>query len=259
MNCTGRRPAIRAPILSAVTGGNAGKARFTTTRWSVVQAAAAGDAAEADQALAALCASYWYPLYVYLRRRGHDADDAEDLTQAFFVRLIEKRALRHADPARGRFRSFLLAALKHFTVNEWERERAQKRGGGSPPLSLDFERAEHWFQREPSTNETPERLFDRAWALTLLDHAMTRLRADLERSGRSDQIERLTGYLMDDQPHRYADTARELGMSEGAVRVAVHRLRRHFRDLVRQEIAQTVSSSGELDDELRHLLRAVAK
>jgi RNA polymerase sigma factor (sigma-70 family) len=236
-----------------------GKARFTTTRWSLVQAAAAGESAEADQALAALCESYWYPLYVYLRRRGHDADDAQDLTQAFFVRLIEKRALRHADPARGRFRSFLLTSLKHFAVNEWERERAQKRGGGSPPLSLDLERAEHWFQREPSTNETPERLFDRAWALTLLDHAMTRLRADLERSGRSDQIERLTGYLMDDHPQRYAETASELGMSEGAVKVAVHRLRRHFRDLVRQEIAQTVSSSEELDDELRHLLRAVAR
>lgn len=220
---------------------------------------AAGGAAQADQALAALCESYWYPLYVYLRRRGHDADDAQDLTQAFFVRLIEKRSLRYADPARGRFRSFLLASLKHFAVNEWERERAQKRGGGSPPLSLDLARAEHLFQLEPSTNETPERLFDKAWALTLLDHAMTRLRADLERSGRSAQIERLTGYLMDDHPRRYAETASELGMSEGAVKVAVHRLRRHFRDLVRQEIAQTVSSSEELDDELRHLLRAVAK
>lgn len=235
------------------------KARFTTTRWSLVQTAAEGVSAEADQALSILCESYWYPLYVYLRRRGHGVDEAQDLTQAFFARLIEKRSLRRADPARGRFRSFLLASLKHFAVNERERERAQKRGGANLLLSLDLALGENRFQWEPATDDTPERLFDRTWALTLLDRAITRLRTDLERSGKPLQVERFTAYLMDEQPDRYADTARELGMSEGAVKVAVHRLRRYFRDLVVEEIAQTVSSPEELDDELRHLRRAVAK
>ena len=214
---------------------------------------------KADEALAALCDSYWYPLYGYLRGRGHAGDEAQDLTQAFFARLLEKHVLRHADPSRGRFRSFLLTALKNFAANERDRALARKRGGGEV-LSLDFETAEGRYQLEPPTEETPERVFDRRWALTLLDRTMTRLRDVTVSKGSPRQFECLKMYLTGEQPQiGYAEAAEELGMSEGAVKVAVHRLRRRFRDLMRDEIAQTVESPEDIEEEIRYLWSAVSK
>ena len=238
-----------------------GRGHFATTRWSLVLAAGA-DASTADvhQALATLCETYWYPLYGFLRSRGYDAENAQDLTQAFFARLLEKRAISQADPARGRFRSFLLASLKHFAANEHDREIAKKRGGGATTVSLEVEGAEGRFQMEPPSDETPERIFDRRWALELLARVMSRLEAQASDGGRHAQFERLKTYLTGDQPQlSYADTAAQLGMSEGAVKVAVHRLRRQFRDLVRDEIAHTVASPEEVEDELRHLWSAVGR
>lgn len=212
----------------------------------------------AREALTALCETYWYPLYAFLRSRGHSAHDAEDLTQAFFTRLLEKQTLRHADPGRGRFRSFLLTSLTNFAANEHDKEAAKKRGGGVPAMSLEFENAEGRFRLEPATDETPERVFDRRWALTLLDRVLARLRTEMIRTDKEIQFERLKTYLIGDQPQlNYAQNASELGMSEGAIKVAVHRLRRRFQDLIRDEISQTVSSPEEVEDELRHLWSSV--
>jgi RNA polymerase sigma factor (sigma-70 family) len=235
--------------------------RFATTRWSVVLAAGADPSSlNARDALTTLCQTYWYPLYAFLRGRGHSAADAEDLTQAFFARVVEKQVFQHADPARGRFRSFLLASLQHFAANAHDREMAGKRGGGAPILSLELERAEGRFQLEPSSEETPERTFDRRWALMLLDRVMSRLSAGAAQNDKSVQFESLKTYLTGDEPQvSYAAAANELGISEGAVKVAVHRLRKTFRDLVRDEIAQTVSSPEDIQDELQHLWSAVGR
>lgn len=238
-----------------------GHGKFATTRWSVVIAAGADtSSSDADEALATLCETYWFPLYGYLRNRGHGAEDAQDLTQAFFARLLEKHSISQADPARGRFRSFLLASLKHFAANERERSSAGKRGGGIPAISLGVADAEGRYQLEASTNETPERIFDRRWASTLLARALSRLEADTSEGGKRPLFEALRIYLTGDQPElTYAETAARLGMSEGAIKVAVHRLRRKFRDLVRDEIAQTVAAPEDIDDELRHLWSAVGR
>ena len=211
--------------------------------------------------MATLCETYWYPLYAFLRARGYDAENAQDLTQAFFTRLLEKGIIRHADPARGRFRSFLLASLRNFAANEHGREVARKRGGGAPILSLEMDTAENRFQMEPASDETPERVFDRLWALTLLDQVMSRLQAETAARGhKASPFDRLKPYLTGDEPQlSYAQTASDLGMSEGAVKVAVHRLRSRFRELVRDEIAQTVSSPEEVEVELRHLWSAVGR
>jgi RNA polymerase sigma-70 factor (ECF subfamily) len=226
----------------------------------VLAAGGAAGSADAHQALTTLCEIYWYPLYGFLRGRGHSAEDAEDLTQAFFARVVERRAIQHADRDRGRFRSFLLASLTHFTANEHHRDIAKKRGGGVAILSLEFQGAEGRFQLEPSTDETPERVFDRRWALTLLDRVMGRLKAEMVRAGKRVQFERLQACLTGDRLEQgYAQIAADLGTSEGAVKVTVHRLRRRYRDLVRDEIAQTVASPQEIEDELRHLWSAVSR
>jgi RNA polymerase sigma-70 factor (ECF subfamily) len=234
--------------------------QFATTRWSMVLAAG-GDMTSTGTraALTMLCETYWYPLYAFLRSRGHSAADAEDVTQAFFARLLEKHTLRLADRERGRFRSFLLTSLTHFAANEHDKDAAKKRGGGIPALSLEFENAEGRFQLEPATNETPEKLFDRRWAITLLDRALSRLRAEMVRDGKALQFDHLKTYLIGDLPQvSYAQTAAALSVSEGAVKVAVHRLRRRYRDLVRDEIMQTVSSPAEVEDELQHLWSSVS-
>jgi RNA polymerase sigma factor (sigma-70 family) len=238
--------------------------RFATTRWSVVLAAGGDVSATAGiparQALAVLCQAYWYPLYAYVRRRGHLPEEAQDLTQSFFVNLLDRHTLGAADPERGRFRSFLLTALKHFLANERERISAQKRGGGRTilPLSADFESAELRYGREPADTLTPERLYERRWALTLLDAVLSDLQAQHAASDRAKLFQHLKPYLTGDAhapPH--AQTAGELGLTEGAVQAAVHRLRRKYRELLRAHIAQTVESPEQVEDEIRDLFRAV--
>jgi RNA polymerase sigma factor (sigma-70 family) len=232
--------------------------QFATTRWSQVIAAGADQTLESREALARLCELYWYPLYAYVRRWGHDADQAQDLTQEFFARLLEKHYLRAADPARGRFRSFLLASLKHFLSNERDRITAVKRGGRATVISLEFENAEGRYSREPPDQETPETVYERRWALTLLERTLGRLRAEFRATGKESVFARLEGYLTGEKETLpYADIGESLGMSEGAVKVAVHRLRRRFGALLREEIAETVSDPAQVDDEVRDLFRAL--
>lgn len=243
---------------SQENGPARGSAGFEATRWSVVLAAGRDDGAQAA-ALDHLCRTYWYPLYAFVRRQGRSADDAQDLTQAFFARLIAKRDLAAADPARGRFRSFLLAAMKHFLANEWDKARALKRGGGAHVTSLDAGDAETRYLREPADPATPERIFERRWALTLLDEVLHRLRAEHEARGQRVLFEELKDTLAGGGgADGHAATAGRLCMSEGAVKVAAHRLRRRYRDLLRAEIAATVNDPRDVDDELRHLFAVLS-
>jgi RNA polymerase sigma-70 factor (ECF subfamily) len=230
---------------------------FATTRWSLVLAAG-GDRStpEAGRALASLCEAYWYPLYAEGRRRGLSAEDASDRTQAFFARMLETGDLSSADRHKGRFRSFLLASFGHFLSNEWDRERAVKRGGGRV-VSIDTPQVESRYAREPSHEATPERLFDRRWALTVIDRALERLCEECGRAGRGELFAILKGALAGDRGQPYSDLAARLGMTEGAVKVAVSRLRGRCRELIRDEIAQTVGSAEEIDDELRQLFASL--
>lgn len=238
---------------------------FLTTRWSVVRAAARGEhptGTDVEAALASLCEGYWYPLYGYVRRQGHGADDARDLTQAFFARLVEKRDLDGAAPELGRFRAYLLAALKHFLANERERGRALKRGGGRAPLSIDAGEADsrYRFDRaELGHAETPERAFEREWARAVLDRALEALRADYEARGKRELFEALEGTLGGAAPadEDRAALAERLGTSEGALNVAAHRLRRAFRERLRSEIAGTLADPADVEDELRALFDAL--
>jgi RNA polymerase sigma factor (sigma-70 family) len=240
----------------ALTTGN--RRHFVTTRWSLV-IAAGSESSVRDDAVARLCEAYWYPLYGHLRSRGYDAADAEDLVQAFFLRVLQKGALRQADPARGRFRSFMVSSLKHFASNERDRALSGKRGGHTPVLSLDVAAAERRLLLEPASADTPETIFNRRWALTLLEQVLARLQGEMHASGHERQFEWLKPYLTGEEPQlSYETTAARLGISEGAVKVAVHRLRRRFREMVRDEVAQTVASAEEVDDELRYL-RSVVK
>jgi len=236
-----------------------GKTPFLTTQWSLVLSAGTKQSPQSQGALATLCERYWYPLYSFLRRRGYECEDARDLTQAYFVHVLEKGVFGRAHPARGRFRSFLLTSLKNFAANEYNRKTARKRGGGAFVLPLEFETAEGRFQIEPATEQTPETIFDRQWALAVLDRVFARLREEGLR-GKPDQFEQLKGYLTgDDGKRSYAETAAALGMSDGAVRVAVHRLRRRFREIMRDEIAQTVARLEDIEDEIRYLRAAVSR
>jgi RNA polymerase sigma factor (sigma-70 family) len=227
---------------------------FATTHWSVVLTAGRNDTTRARAALENLCQTYWYPLYAYVRRRGHSPEDAQDLTQAFFARLLERNWVGSADQQKGRFRSFLLSALNHFLADEWDRARAQKRGGGIPPVPLQFDTAETRYGHEPVDHVTPEQNYERRWALTLLDTVLRRLRSEYEQEGRADLFAALHPCLVGDRTAQpYAELAAKLGISEGTVKSAVHRLRQRYRRLLRDEIAQTVAEPGEVDDELRHL------
>ena len=231
---------------------------FPATHWSVVLAARAGDEADSLRALETLCRAYWYPLYAWLRRQGHSPHDAQDLTQGFFARLLEKRYLDAADRDKGRFRSFLLMALKRFLAKEWERERAQKRGGGQRALSLDTEMAERRYQGEGAEHLPPDRAYERRWALTLLDQALTALRQDYQALGRAAEFECLKPYLTAERGEiPYPEVAERLGMSEGTARAAVHRMRSRFRALFRAEISRTVATEEEVEDEVRYLRRAL--
>ena len=210
-------------------------------------------------AMGTLCQIYWYPLYAYVRRFGHSVEASEDLVQAFFVRILEKDTLQHADPERGRFRSFLLASLKHFMANEYNRARAAKRGGGEPIASIDVSGAEGRYALEPRDEATPERLFERQWALTILLRVQARLRSVSIRSGKAQLFERLKDFVTGEETDiPYREAGESLGMSDGAVRVAIHRLRRRFRELLREEIEQTVADPAEVDDEIRFMLATLA-
>jgi len=210
--------------------------------------------ADSEAALAELCQTYWYPLYAYIRRRVRDVNEAQDLTQGFFTRLLEKNDIAAAQPERGRFRAFLLTSFKNFLSNEWDKLRALKRGGGQAPISLDFESGETRFCLEPSHDLTPDRLYDRQWTLTLLKRVLDRLRDESTRTGREQQFEHLKEFITG-QPDEggYADVAVRLGMTAGAAKVAAHRLRQRYRALLRSEIAQTVADPEQVDDEIRNL------
>ncbi|HUU16225.1 MAG TPA: hypothetical protein VMW72_03670 [Sedimentisphaerales bacterium] len=235
-----------------------GAGRFATTHWSVVMAAGRPKSASYQQALETLCKTYWFPLYAYLRRHGCDSHQAEDYTQAFFAALLAKHGLRLADPKRGKFRSFLLASLKHFLSNERARERAKKRGGGRKVLSLDFQNAESQYALEPRDELSPEKLFERSWALTVLARTMARLQAEAIDTNKQKLFDHLKVYLTAEKSSvPYRDTAAELDMTEGAFRVAVHRLRKRYRELLRDEIAQTVTSDDQIDEEIRDLFAAL--
>lgn len=237
----------------------AGRRRFETTQWTVVLAAGEGDEPEARQALASLCRSYWHPVHAYLRARGYGLQEAEDLTQGFFTRLIEKDALRHARRERGRFRSFLLASLKNYLANEWHRERAQKRGGERDLLRLETGDLESRRPVEPATWTTPEDVFLEQWTLTVLDRTMASLGAEMLDRGQGEEFEMLRDLLTPQgSGMRYQDVAARLDTTEGAVKVRIHRLRKRFGELLRREVADVVSSPEEVEDELHSLLEAVA-
>lgn len=235
-----------------------GSPRFQTTQWSLVAAAGNGEPVEARAALEQLCRGYWYPVYAFIRRRGYQPDDARDLTQEFFARLIEKEHLEAADQQRGRFRTFLLTAVTRFLANQQERAAAQKRGGGQHPLSLNVSDGESRYQCEPADHWTAERLFDRRWALTLLDRTLASLRAENEATGKAAHFDALKVYLTGESgAPSLRQTASRLQMTEGAVKVAIHRLRQKYRDVLRQEVSQTVSGDDEVENELRLLLSAL--
>lgn len=225
--------------------------RFDSTRWSLVLAAGRAPSGPGRRALEELCEAYWPPVYAYVRRRGHAREEAEDLTQAFFAALLEKRYVRDADPARGRFRSFLLSAVTHFLANERDRETALKRGGGRPIADLDAARA------EPARGDTPERAYERRWALSVLDRVLEALAEEQARAGNAARFARLRDFLAGEGEGGYAPAARDLGVTESAVKVAVHRLRRRYRELLRAEIAETIADAAEVDDELRALMAAL--
>jgi RNA polymerase sigma factor (sigma-70 family) len=235
------------------------RGRFMTTRWSLIIAAGGPSGERSTDALATLCEAYWYPAYAFIRRQGHDADAARDLTQEFFTRVLEKHYFRDADRTLGRFRAFLLTAIRHFLSNQRDRGHALKRGGRMQMLSLDVETAEDAYQLEGRDDLTPEKLFDARWASVLLDRALTRAKQEYVAADKSVLFDHLKGFLTgDSEDVPYAETARTLGMTEGAVKVAVHRLRRRFRDALVHEIAETVSDPADIDAEIRHLLQAVA-
>ncbi|MBI3876121.1 MAG: sigma-70 family RNA polymerase sigma factor [Verrucomicrobia bacterium] len=237
----------------------AGAAHFATTQWTAVLAAGRSDSTHARAALEKLCRDYWFPLYAFARRQGHDAPDAQDLTQEFFARLLEKNYLADVRREKGRFRSFLLAAMKHFLANEWHRANAQKRGGGQKFIPLEAGDAESRYGVEPAHNESPDKLFERRWALTLLELVLKRLRAEHKAAGKVKLFDALKGCLTGDRATLpYAEIGATVGMSEGAVKVAVHRLRERYRRLLRDEIANTVANEKDIEDELRHLLTALA-
>jgi RNA polymerase sigma factor (sigma-70 family) len=209
-------------------------------------------------ALEQLCRAYWYPLYAFIRQRGHGPDEAQDLTQEFFARLLEKKWLADIAPHGGRFRSFLLTALGRFLINEFQRSRAAKRGGGQPVISLDQDEAEQRYSREPVTDETPEKIFDRRWALTVLDKALARLAEEAQRAGKGRQFELLSPFLSREPGQgEYQEAGSKLNMSSGAAGVAVHRLRQRYRDLVRREVAETLADSGDAEQEVQHLMAAL--
>ncbi len=235
-----------------------GSSRFPTTRWTLVIAAGDPHRKEARSALVSLCENYWYPLYAYLRRRGYSAEEAQDLTQEFFVRVLEGRYLDRADPGKGRFRSFILTSLRFFVADEEDRQRALKRGRGMV-VTLEFSSGEERYQREPGHDETPERIFERRWALAVLDRVVEKLREEFVHHGRLGHFEQLKVFLLGQSDAPYAALAQKMKTSEGALKVAIHRLRKRYRELFRQEIADTVANPAEVESELRFLAAVLTR
>lgn len=234
------------------------RTRFATTQWSLVLAAAGRGSADASEALARLCALYWYPVFAFVRRQGHSPEDAEELTQSFFTRVIEKNDLEDADRTRGRFRTFLLTACQHFLSNERDRARRLKRGGGFVHVPIDLAAAEARYERAVADRETPERLYERQWCLTLLESVLESLRQEYRAAGREKLFNRLAGFLtFDDSTGTYADAACELSMTPAAVKVAAYRLRNRYRDSLRQHVADTLNAGEEVQDEIRYLLKTL--
>jgi RNA polymerase sigma factor (sigma-70 family) len=231
--------------------------RFRTTHWSAVVRAGHGDASEAGPALNELCEVYWYPLYAFARRQGSSPAEAEDLTQGFFARLLERNDVTKAEPEKGRFRTYLLTLFRRFLANEWNRQHRQKRGGFQTNLSLDAAWAESRYDAEPVQGDSPDLLFERQWALTLLEQVMRRLQTEYSESGRARLFERLDACLTRDETAlRYADIAAELGLTEAALKMAMQRLRARYRVILREEIAKTVASPEDVEAELRDLFTA---
>lgn len=246
------------PARPLADGDSAASRTFRTTHWTVVVNAGHAPSTEARRAMESLCETYWYPVYAFVRRQGGSADDALDLTQGFFARLLEKRDLAGVDRGRGRFRSWLVAAVKHYLANERDRSRADKRGGGRRPLSIDADDAESRYKLEPSHDVTPERVFERRWALTLLDQVLTALRDESAADGKANVFDALKAFIGGRPGEgRYREVAEALGMAEGTVRMAVHRLRRRYRELLRQHIAQTVETPEQIEEEIEFLFAAV--
>jgi RNA polymerase sigma-70 factor (ECF subfamily) len=236
------------------------QAEFPKTHWSEVLSASDPSSTRGAEALEKLCRTYWYPLYVFVRRRGKSAADAQDLTQEFFARLLARHWLERADQAQGRFRTFLLHALERFLANEWDKLRALKRGGGQKLVPLQFETGETRYSAEPADLRTPEQVFERRWALALLGEVMKRLEAEYQQEGKTELFAALQPCLVGDRETLpYAELARQLDQNEGTVRVAVHRLRQRYRELLRAEIAHTVASADEVDAEMHHLFKVLAQ
>jgi RNA polymerase sigma-70 factor (ECF subfamily) len=232
---------------------------FTTTHWSVVLAANDGESTQAHTALAQLCRTYWYPLYAFVRRKGHSPHDAQDLTQAFFARLLEKRYIEQADRERGRFRTFLITALTHFLADEWDKARRLKRGGGREIISLDAASAEERYRLEPLDQLDAAKLYERRWVTTLFDQVLARLEQEFRDSGKGELFDQLKGSLLaEERGLSYAEVGARLSLTESAIKQTVHRMRRRYRELFREEIGQTVASPGEVDDELKHLFAVLS-
>jgi RNA polymerase sigma-70 factor (ECF subfamily) len=232
---------------------------FVTTRWTVVLTAGRKSSPDSDRALAELCQTYWYPLYAFVRRRGHSKEEAEDQVQAFFERFLARNYLGGLASERGRFRAFLLASLKHFLANEWDKANRLKRGGHIEHLSLDWQDADDRYHLEPPDLASPDRLFDREWALALLARVVDRLAGECARDGKAELFARAKTFLtLGSAAIPYATAARELGVDEGALRVAVHRLRKRYRELLRDEIAQTLTDPAAVEEELKSLRAALS-
>ena len=236
------------------------KQRFSTTRWTLIVKAGSEDDDVAQQALASLCESYWYPLYAFVRRKGHSPEDAEDVIQGYFAGFLEKGLVKKFRPEIGRFRTFILATLKHYLLHERDKKRALKRGGNVYTLSLDADDAENRYSLEPvDKNLTPDKVFERRWALNVLDRALGKLEQASIKSGKGEQFAELSPYLVsgaDDVP--YSEVAEKLEMSDGAVRVAVHRLRKRFGQYLRDEVAVTGADEADVQDELHHLIQVLS-
>jgi RNA polymerase sigma-70 factor (ECF subfamily) len=233
---------------------------FATTRWTVVVTAGGVESPQSQVALERLCQTYWYPLYAYVRRQGRSPEDAQDLTQEFFARLLAGNWVERADPNRGKFRSFLLTVMNRFLIDEWDKARAQKRGGGVRLLPLQFETAETRYGLDPADRTTPEQVFERRWAMALLEEVLRRLRNEYKVDGKEETFAALNSCLVGeraDQP--YAELAVKLGTSEGTIKSAVHRMRQRYRQLLREEIAHTVTTPDEVNEELRHLFSVLGK